>query len=460
MRFLTTRHGKIMRNHRAIINQELLLASSSQDVVRFFEKRASNPEEIELGDDDEELELALVDRNDPLITLALARYASYPATLKRIFASASNNDAHGNALRLAVLSNETLGNRRYSSLPEALFQHDWCVNKSELTSYLSSAEPEEISVLFQNKTLSTSFLRCFLEGGESWKYMSDRGRAVWALKFNRLVSEPFSRNECDDVFDVFKTLGAVWKLSERLPVAHPWPALLSDLFDKIFLTDMISLNEPLEVAQRWRPEASDQKEIEREAEENARGWLSVYQRVRKGLARLALKRTPRLLAELMASDDPAFRCAAYQSASLTCEQILAAYERDGELFFNAALENANLWRESKTRYALHNVLRSVANASKLDGIEYDMYRRIERQMEKEHPDWFEVEDEEDEQPEVDPGDMSATKSDLNQVAETIVFNTATATEPLAQQIRVMRTRMEWMLWFLLGAGGVWLWQRF
>ena len=235
--------------------------------------------------------------------------------------------------------------------------------------------------------------------------------AVRALQFNELLIAPFTNNELDNVFDVLKTLRAVWGLAERLPVTPPWPALLGDLFDKVFLHDMSSPNEPLEVAQRWKPAACDQKEIENEAKENARGWLSVYQRLRKGLARLDLKRIPRLHAKLMASNDPAFRCAAYQSVSMTCEQILAAYERDGALFFNEALENANLWRELKTRNALHDVLLSVVKTSNLGGIEYGMYRRIELRMEQEHPDWFKVEDLEDQRPEVEPGDMLATKSD-------------------------------------------------
>jgi hypothetical protein len=125
-----------------------------------------------------------------------------------------------------------------------------------------------------------------------------------------------------------------WKLAARVPTTRPWANALCWLFDNMVTTSFSRIENPLELAARWRLDLTDADAIEEETKSVRLGWLSSYQRVRKGLARLALKKDPKVLTTLLSSDDLAFRCAAYAEGSLTPEQLSAAQERDGALEFN------------------------------------------------------------------------------------------------------------------------------
>jgi len=74
--------------------------------------------------------------------------------------------------------------------------------------------------------------------------------------------------------------------------------------------------------------------------------------LRQGLARLALGESPQLAAQLLQHFDPALRCAAYSMSDLTTEQVAAAYQKDGTLFFHEAVHNQKLWRNRRRRQAL------------------------------------------------------------------------------------------------------------
>jgi hypothetical protein len=151
-------------------------------------------------------------------------------------------------------------------------------------------------------------------------------------------------------------------------------------------TRAFSIKEPLGLVNRWRPEPSNSKLVEEETKRNARGDLSGYQGVRRGLAKLALRGNPNLLPGLLASDDPSLRSAAYADGHLTPEQLLAAYEREGKLVFDQAVRNRNLWlwRTAAGREALGKVAQGVDS----EDWYWPLYKNIWAITAKEHPDWF------------------------------------------------------------------------
>jgi hypothetical protein len=74
------------RNYEAILTQAELLAMPPEGVCSFLKTQAVQSETEVLTDDfDKVAELALVERNDPLINLALARYAGNSETVKALF---------------------------------------------------------------------------------------------------------------------------------------------------------------------------------------------------------------------------------------------------------------------------------------------------------------------------------------------------------------------------------------
>src|ERR1700756_2871849 len=91
---------------------------------------------------------------------------------------------------------------------------------------------------------------------------------------------------------------AAWTLAERMEPTVRWAAALNYLFDRLE-TSAFSIETPLELAARWRTDPSDADAIAKESKDVEGGWLSSYQGVRKGLARLALSKDSNLLPSLL-----------------------------------------------------------------------------------------------------------------------------------------------------------------
>ena len=178
---------------------------------------------------------------------------------------------------------------------------------------------------------------------------------------------------------------SAWKLAESVEPSERWAKVLSHLYDRLE-TRAFSIKEPLVLVNRWRPEPTNSKAVEEEKKRNARGDLSVYQGVRRGLAKLALSKNSNLLPGLLTNDDPSLRAAAYADGRLTPEQLLAANEREGRLVFDQAIRNRNLWlwRTSAGREALGKVARGADS----EDWSWPLYKNTWAILAKEHPDWF------------------------------------------------------------------------
>jgi hypothetical protein len=118
------------------------------------------------------------------------------------------------------------------------------------------------------------------------------------------------------------------------------------------------------------------------------------ERVRKGFARPALSNSSKLLPELLASDDLAFRAAAYAAGSLTAGQLTARFEEDGEIVFAEAIRNLSLSRSQGTRRALHDIAWGVVRKEKhSDLVAANQYNWMEKDVRKKNLAWFADEEE-------------------------------------------------------------------
>lgn len=437
-----------MRSYQTIINQARFLVSPTEIVENFLEQRAARLKKDRFEDEgDEEFETALLSRNDALINLALARFCRHESTAQALLTGSQGSDIQSQAIRLSVLSNETLAGGPFAYFPKRLFG-----GKEQLAAWLSKTGDEEIVVLFNNPQLDDSFLTDFLEGDECWQAMSEKGRfaALSALSSNKRMKSAYDSSYMDGYaeYSYGAVFSAAWKLAETAPTTPQWARTLCWLYDQL-QKDAFSIKNPLELAARWFPDPADAELSKQEREEVERGYLSHYQGVRKGLGMLALE-TKSSLAELLASADPAFRSAAYAAGDLTPEQIAAAYDKDGELAFNQAAHNRSLWRRAPTRQALHDIAWAIVKNDKhSDLMAANIYNGIKDNITKEHPDWFH--DDEEYNPE--PADKPATKEDLQQLADQLATpNTnGSALEQVKQSIQTLNSRIGWVWWFSLGA---------
>ena len=428
-----------MRGYKALIQEAELMAMSPELVSEFLKLRARQPKSEAHNDHvDEDVEEALRERGEPLIDLALARYGRHLEVLSVLFQSA----APGSPVRLACLSNAVSRRERFSlRFPLGLFGRE----PESMATWLLSASDRELAALFENQTLNDSFLQGLLEREKGWESIDD-DKLCLIVSF--LYSNPRMRKmREDDWLDAYDDFGeerlfcAAWKLAETAPTTDSWAESLGWLYEHLQPTALIQ--EPLGLAARWRANLAAARADEREAKDYSIGYLSDRARVRKGLARLALLGRRTSQAELLLSDDVAFRAAAYFAGNLTADELGAGYERDGALAFNEAISNLALWRHETTRAALRDIAEKVVRGDKhSDPRAARQFALMKADVRAKHPAWFTEEDGKDQVP--------ATKADLS-VIVSHMERQSLGLDASSQGLRALTTQTSWILWFSLGA---------
>ncbi len=437
-----------MRGYKTLIQEAELMAMSPEAVVEFMKQRAGQSKDEARNDPlDEDAEMALLGRKAPLIDLALARYGRRMKVVSALFSAAPP----GSPLRLACLSNKSLGHELFLSFPDGLLGSEPGM-KAE---WLASASDNELVALFENPTLSDSFLRGLLERSSGWESIDDDllCRFVAMLHSNPRMRTPRDDDYMDGYaeYSYGSVFNAAWKLAETAPVTEGWAYSLGWLFEQLE-TDAFSITEPLAIAARWHIAPDNTEAKERQEKDHAIGYLSDMERVRKGLARLALRKDRKLLARLLASDDVAFRAAAYSAGPISAEQLRAGYDKDGELVLTEAIRNMHLWRTQATRQALHDVAWTVVKNDKYaDLMAANQYNWMEKDVRKKHPAWF-ANEEKDEEPNNDSFDAQtpATKADLAAISGHM-DRQSKGMNDIGQSLRGLMSRTGWVWWFSLGA---------
>jgi hypothetical protein len=351
-------------------------------------------------------------------------------------------------LKLAVLSNTVVGGEIFSRFPVSLF-----ANAEQAAAWLVEATGEELSALFENHNIDDSFLRDVLEGKKPWDVIPDERLAMIVANLHRndRMQKPYDDSYMDGYAEY--SYGAVfneaWKLAERVPVNENWARALSWLYSRLE-TDAFSIKSPLDIAARWHVNLSN-TDAAAEEDQLKRGRLSPSQGVRKGLARLALRKDSKLLTTLLGSDDPALRSAAYSDGAITEEQLSAAYEKDGKLVFNEAMHNHKIWQTATGRDALKAVSWAVVNDDKYSDLSAaNIFNGIRDDYSKKHPEWFK--DEDDFEQKIEPSDEPATKADLQVLSDILSQPTTTSVlNQLRQSVATVNSRVGWVWWFSLGA---------
>jgi hypothetical protein len=435
-----------MRSYETVLMQAELVASRPEVVAAYLKMQSTERKVLRPPDDyDDELEKALLDRNDPLINLSLARYAFFQITVTGMFVSAEPDSP----IRLACLANKNVQGQLFSRFPVALFGGD-----TQMLEWLANPPSMEAYPFFQNPTIDGSFLRDLLNRDEkkSWASVSDDrlGLFVSILASNPRMWEPYDDSHLDGYAEYSHNavFDAAWELARKVEPTERWARVLSNLYHR--LLPSYGLKEPLAVAGRWLTDPKDEAAMNREAESVAQGHLSAFQGVRKGLTRLALYNEPGRLMEFLNSPDPAVRCAVYAHGALTAAQAEAAYIKDSDLAYMEMFRNESLWRTAEGRAALSRNAWAVVNADKhSDLLAVNIFNGVKTEMAKAHPDWF-VEDGDNEQP--DPDEGPAAKADLYALGERIDGSSiATAFTALKKHLDSINSRTGWIWWFSLVA---------
>ncbi len=324
-------------SHRLL--EARLLISRPEDVFNELQKHGSQAESYwSLDALDQQLERSLLARNEPLIDLALARYATDGEIVGQLYEKActiadTSNRAYAKGLRVACLSNHLVSVSDLASFPRDIIgaEATWKV--------LSDADDDEASALLQNPRIDSNLLKTLYTREEAFASLPEYrwGRLIAVSRSNPLFAESHQLDE------------AIFRLLEIAPPNESWRAMLLPLLERLHPTFAPPLNSLRHVLQRWSSDHTD---------EDVTKWqhyLSRQEEFRCLIAAL-YGGDKAILDAGRTSADVAIRCAFYGNAPLTLAEMKAVnavdFERDHVLFSYAVLFNNRVLRHPEKRDVL------------------------------------------------------------------------------------------------------------
>ncbi len=381
------------RSPARIVTAYELSVRSPGEVYEWLSQRPQNARDAK-RDWDEETEMSLLKRNDPLIELGLARYSTYHTILRNIFTSRQGRSEADTGVRLTLLRHGGASRLTLNEFPQSLFEG--VDGEITMQSWLSTASENEISALFSNPALSNNFLLRFFEQKAVWMAMTEENRHVAIRAFadnprcsTKSVSlrlKGYSEDEYNAVFT------AAWKLAETVDTTNEWAKALDVLYSKME-SGRVNIDNAVSSAKRWVNSDPDEG-----IAATKDGFMSSWQQLRKRLVAPEKTLSREQRDKYLKSDDIAIRAAAYEYSLFTPDEIKGLGENEKGLLITCLLDNPEIWRTKATRDALNFLcwgLISAAEDGDSDNVDgWDKLSDFHSHAEtwsKSHPDWFEDE---------------------------------------------------------------------
>lgn len=320
------------------IEEAWFITASPEEVYRQFAAKSEN-EELHSADN---IERVLLLRDQPLIDLALAQYASDSETLSYLWEKANVVDAdwsvsrYRKGLRAACLANAT---RCYFGAR---------ITDEELKTAVETLDLDELHALVTNSRWYDILTKLYFKAGPFADIDDDRWSTLVAYsKKNARLRNESPGDDYDMEFH--SNHRGILHMLEHAPATRRWMNILYDLI--LSLNPRHAANPSCNIDSlltRWSAvDCSDSP-----------GWLTSatfatefgcylagqYGRVYRDKAFIDIG-DPN-------STNVAIRCAYYGKAPLTPKEIIAGLKRDGDLFALAATLNTNVTMNPKNIAAL------------------------------------------------------------------------------------------------------------
>lgn len=410
------------RSPTRIVKTYELSIRSPGEVYEWLSQRPQDGKDAK-RDWDEETEMALLDRNEPLIELGLARYSTSHRVLRRIFTNRLGHDQGDTAIRLTLLQYGRSPRLAVEEFPQLLFEGGG--GQVAMASWLSTASENDIAALFSNRALSRKFLRNFFEQKEVWGAITEENRNVAIRAFNAkswfsesYPSPVLGGHVKDEYMAVFT---AAWKLVETVDTTLDWATTLAVMVGRI---SWISPGKDARiVATRW---ASPDPVAEEDAAKL--GHLTCWQQIRGQL--FAPGRCPPVEPrdEYLKSDDIAVRAVGYAYCQFTPEEVKVLGEGERALVLNCLFDNPSMWQNKELRGAIKALCWEVDAANEDETWDnVSRYDCLVKEWSEAFPKWFEDEN----NPEYDargalinPDDKPVTVGKFNEKIEELTSSVA------------------------------------
>ena len=311
------------------------------------------------------LEQTLFEKNNKLINLGLALYATEPSVVYKLYESGEQT------IKRACLSGR--------SVEPMGFGTSWLIEYGVLSeimyNYKEDGALELLKSTFNNPHLPDSLLINLYTKSDIF---TDVEEGVWVCLVgltcgNKRISTPYNSLVIDGYaeYEYNKVFSAAWKLFETLPVTKDNARELVRLSEDLVPYPPYDMN-VLEVIQRWRSENTKDE--------------SIFADVRAGLVRL-LNVHDDNFTKLKDSKDVAKRRGYYKNLTrVTSEQVDEYFAKDGELFLYEALYCEAYFKTEDIRGRLRNACWSVKDD---DHMHFpNLYTAREVHFTQRYPEWF------------------------------------------------------------------------
>jgi hypothetical protein len=289
----------------------------------------------------EELEKALLRRDERLINLALAQFATRSEIIQQLYNGANGNlpradpdeEGYNLGLRVACLSN-----RHFSFL-------NW--PDLNLNALMARGFTPEAGALLSNPTIPTEVLTRLFRKSDYFAAVDEKNW-LWMIQTaacnERINTDKSTRDGPDmGLWDIHK---AIFVFLESAPVTSHAAHAAIEVLSELHSDHATWPNDISNVLDRWgKVELKDYKGQEREGFYT---HLSLREELRCLIAaRYSRKSTQATGARLFGSagdEDAARRCAFYAGADLSEEEIDAGFAKDKDVFLFAVLKNPYVLR--------------------------------------------------------------------------------------------------------------------
>jgi len=319
----------------------------------------------------ESLEYLLVRRKHSLIDLGIARFGHSLPGIRKVFGRGDLGT------RCAALANPHVGPRTRSNRI-----NDGWLEEDELENLIRRGSDAELEALATNRFLNDDALECLLERKEEFRKLSDEKYTkmlIWLAKNPRMSAE-YDRRILDGwaEYSHGRVFSLAWKLARHLPTTKTNAYVLYKLLEKTALP--VGYDNPEEVLERWR--------IEEKSKDGSRSLAYSY------FLRTRLADVIKPEDKLLVSDDPAVRESFYRRfLPWQFTDWPTFVDRDGELAFDAMVENDELWRSAGSRELLRDLAWKVPDTHSSMNAP-NTYNAVEERKRRQNPEWFAEEESE------------------------------------------------------------------
>ena len=358
-----------MSEYQQIIREAQILASSSDEIVKYIEGRSR----YNLEDSGEDFETKLLAISERRIDLALAQHCVWAETAKTLFFK----DAENLVLKLSVLTNEKIG--KYERLDETMPYAIFSKKSQEFENYIKTISENELHALFSNPTIDRDFVCDFFMGKSAWGSMDEKRRvlSIRYLSRNSGFTSAYKPKEWDDGWDDYqhgKAFTAAYTMADTVPVRSDWANALEELYAEL-PNDIHGVQGNIHTS-RWIATDAEDQDAERKA--NAEGRLSTFQSVRFYCALAGLKNNEGRISHHLASNDIAERSAAYRCGKFSAWKVWWSLRKDGAFALGQFLNNDDIWNSRRKRKIIDRYY--TKNCTDLLECEFNYGETLEERM--------------------------------------------------------------------------------